>query len=431
MCSEIPPPLERSPASSPTRGPSPSFNVGTRDVICPPCLRLGKDCTYHAFQKNPTSTFGVTGNGDFCQNCTSMGGFCQQHQVQQERERQTVSQLPRVYGITMKGTPCKLCLSKGDYCKKHESQRRDFVDTIAPQVRVQASGGQDSVTTPSSVYGITVKGKPCKICIRRGRFCAWHEPQRQPSDTFLDQEILQSSSPQSSSIVVYYGMTVKGKPCKICIREGDYCHLHVDQKPMDESSTTATSPSPTRATPFAVTKKGTPCKLCVRKGGICHIHGATLNEDSTTTGISSRHQLRRLLSLLMLGAMFQYAIFVGVLEGRSVATLQDSVVGFYNGIRVDSILEQGLQTYQKLGLDSMVERGLEIKDAVLHNDWVQQASSLPLVQTWMDTVQGGSKNVDTGFDRSRFHQDLMDFVQSNGTSITYPVHNDLSNVELN
>lgn len=32
-------------------------------------------------------------------------------------------QTSRIYGITLKGTPCKLCINEGDYCKFHKNQR--------------------------------------------------------------------------------------------------------------------------------------------------------------------------------------------------------------------------------------------------------------------------------------------------------------------
>ena len=375
----VPPPVSTSASSAVRR------NAASQVEFCAPCNRMGKDCVDDVCKKNPNHVVGITTHGEV------------QHGRERESHRTTTT---KIYGRTREGNPCKICLIKGDFCKKHVAQRQSGATTVTQE--------RSSSPQPVIVYGTTVKGNPCTICISQGNFCSWHQKQRKRAT--LSKERVQATSTGPKPL----GITVAGKPCKICIHESDYCYFHVDQKPVEAIATIEVTPPSTH---FAIAKQDTPCELCTRQGDFCHMHAAQTKDNPTLAAIS---RMRRFLSLVFLGVIFQYVVFVGLLEGRSM-----EMGTFCYKISVDSIIEKGAHTYQTFGLDTIPERGRELKDAVIKRDWVDQVRSLTLVQSLMNTLHG--KRVI--FDHEHYQRELMKFVQSNATS-RLCAHGSRSNVEL-
>lgn len=381
------------------------INHDNQDSFCPPCDQLGRDCSYHAYKKNPNYLYGRGWT-------PAETAFYREDRLQREVQPQTRSSTAagaQDFGIAAStGKPCKLCLLKGDFCKKHESQRPRNGATVLTQERVQSAPSSSTRQQPLIVYGVKTNGKPCKICIYRGDFCNWHEHQRNSSVLLSPEERAQTAA---STEQASFGTTLAGNPCQICIREGDYCHFHLDQRPVQEPAVTIESNSP------SLTRRGTPCKLCIRKGSDCHIHAT-----KKTPKVSVLGRIRSFLSLVLFGVIFHYAVFVVLLETTTMQRLQHQAIDIYQEIPeipLDLIMEKGSQAYKALGLEALVERGLELKDAVIQRDWVQDRPSF--VQALMETGHGEKVPCDA----ERYHPDLMIFMQSNATSGAFS-HGDIS-----
>ena len=160
-----------------------------------------------------------------------------------------------IFGITQTGRPCKICLRKGGYCHHHISRqgnggRASSGHHHRQQPMHQSSAAEDENTSNQRVFGYTQRGLPCKICLRKGEFCHLHQSQGVGNG--------QTSTPQRSRDEMltgaYYGITLKGLPCKICIRKGGYCRKHEHQRHQREPPPPPPPPlepystSPTRET---------------------------------------------------------------------------------------------------------------------------------------------------------------------------------------
>ena len=101
--------------------------------------------------------------------------------------------------------------SNNDTCKDgHRSGSKTHSSTDC-----NSSGKCES---SKKVYGITLSGKECKRCIRQGSYCFQH--------SFQDQ----AGSDKIDVVVKVFGYTLQGLPCKRCINQGEFCYQHTRQQ---------------------------------------------------------------------------------------------------------------------------------------------------------------------------------------------------------
>ena len=94
-------------------------------------------------------------------------------------------------------------------------------------------------------------------------------------------------------ILMTFGITQQGRPCKRCIAKGDFCYQHVHQRPrtttitatttttrsmsqsfpeLNDPDTTTSAASTTRRTFARTQQEGFPCKICIARQDVCHFH---------------------------------------------------------------------------------------------------------------------------------------------------------------
>jgi hypothetical protein len=271
-----------------------------------------------AEQQGQPRTFGITQKGKPCQICIRQGGFCYLHKSQRgsrnvrlEREdlrdinvNEEQSGPSRVFGVTRTGEACKVCIRIGDFCHHHKGQRNRNVtsrrENLSP-ARIHDEGRSG----PSRIYGYTHIGLPCKICIQRNDFCRHHEWQKPRGRNVTSANELLTEDRANEGLhhpKRTFGITQSGRPCKVCIQQGDFCHFHDSQRDsnvvLQRDRSNRVREEQTRHPPvrnvasanelltedrtnegphhphrtFGITQSGRPCKVCMQQSDFCHFH---------------------------------------------------------------------------------------------------------------------------------------------------------------
>jgi hypothetical protein len=176
--------------------------------------------------------------------------------------------------VTLKGAPCKMCLkmSQRRLCGNHREDKRGFTHLNAARVGVDDGIGGE--TSNRSWPALTVKGTPCKLCIKLspGQFCKYHKISEGPT---FSRHVGSSGGDQHSRIRLWPALTLKGAPCKVCLQlgNGQFCHVHRTSQDVRRGAVEEGPETCDRSWP-ALTVKGTPCKLCIKlsPGQFCKYH---------------------------------------------------------------------------------------------------------------------------------------------------------------
>jgi hypothetical protein len=202
-----------------------------------------RDTRINEEQSGTSRVFGVTQKGEACKVCIRLGDFCHHHKGQRSRNvtsrRENLSasrihdeersRTSCIFGYTHIGLPCKICIKRNDYCHYHELQRPRCRNATSASESLREDRATEGSHHPYRTFGITQSGRPCKVCVQQGDFCHFHEWQRY-SNVVLQRDRSKKAREEQTRRPIAFGVTKKGDPCRHCIRLGDYCHRHESQR---------------------------------------------------------------------------------------------------------------------------------------------------------------------------------------------------------